>query len=320
MDSTFRKTLVREYYFAEAMAFYEAFYLPLVKTYVPAREQLAEPGRQADRPPTWVPLVFHCTTVDRLSKIFEDGYLKPSERGAVSFTEIPIGELDRMKYRHRGAEQVAIGFPRKYIESLGLTPVWYLRHNNKIQEVLHALKKHEPGAYAKIAPFVDESDDVSPFQEIRTASAVDIAEAVWILTTKRAADSFTLEIPDVDKFESKHGRIAKSYWHRSHQMGILSEWQFIRTERVADRIVDFSSIGEHYWQKKVTKEQELGVTFPVHKRQIVFQTMNEDQRNKYEGPFRFVDVARYVANILRNYGEDLAHTLPHRLLTNIRAD
>ena len=174
MDSKLRRTLVREYYFAEALALYERFYLPLVSIYAPARKELTDPGRQADRPPTWVPLVFHCTTVDHMKKIFEDGCLKPSRRGAVSFTEIPIGELDRMKYRHHKKEQVAIGFPRKYIESLGLTPVWYLKHNPGLRETLKTLKERDQDQYEKISPFIDNDDDVSPFQEIRTT-----LQSIW---------------------------------------------------------------------------------------------------------------------------------------------
>jgi hypothetical protein len=126
IDAILRKTLIRNFYFAEALAVYERFYRPLISTYAPARKELADRGRHDDRPPTWVPLVFHCTTEDHLKQIFAEGILKPGSGGTVSFTEIPIGELDRMKYRHHDAEQVAIGFPRRYIQSLGLTPVWYL--------------------------------------------------------------------------------------------------------------------------------------------------------------------------------------------------
>jgi hypothetical protein len=37
LDPIFRKTLIRHYYFAEAMAVYELYYQPLVETYQPAR-------------------------------------------------------------------------------------------------------------------------------------------------------------------------------------------------------------------------------------------------------------------------------------------
>jgi hypothetical protein len=319
MDSKLRKTLIREYYFAEALALYERFYLPLVSPYAPARTELADVGRQADRPPTWEPLVFHCTTVDHMGKIFDEECLKPSERGAVSFTEIPIGELDRMKYRHHEKEQVAIGFPRKYIESLGLTPVWYLKHNPEIRHVLGMMKEQNPAWYDKISAFIDNNDDVSPFQEIRTTSHVDMAEAVWILTTKRSGTPSVPEVPQLERFESKNGHIPKSYWHRSHQMGVLSEWQFVQVEKAAHDGVptSFRSIGEHYWSQQVTKEKELKVTFPVHHKDIIFEMMDKEQRKAYEGPFRFIDVAQYVAKILCDCGEDLSDLLPYRLLSDL---
>ena len=37
IDSGFRNSLIRQYYFAEALAVYERLYQPLVSTYRPAR-------------------------------------------------------------------------------------------------------------------------------------------------------------------------------------------------------------------------------------------------------------------------------------------
>jgi hypothetical protein len=108
-ESVHRQFLTRSYYLAEAMAFYELYYHPLVETYSPARATLVDPGRHADRPPTWVPLVFHCTTADRVPAIVERGAIDAGHKGTVSFSEVPISELDRVKYRHGGAEQVAFG-------------------------------------------------------------------------------------------------------------------------------------------------------------------------------------------------------------------
>ena len=152
IDPILRQTLVRYYYFAEALAVYERFYQPLISTYAPARRELVDPGRHEDRPPTWVPLVFHCTKEDCIAEIFEKGKLEPRGRDSVSFTEVPIGELDRMKYRHHESHQVAIGFPRRYIESLGLTPVWYLKHNPQLRQVLSELKAQNSERYAEMSP------------------------------------------------------------------------------------------------------------------------------------------------------------------------
>ena len=44
---------------------------------------LKDTGRHEDRPPTWVPLVFHCTTEDHIEGIFNDGTLT-SEKGVVA--------------------------------------------------------------------------------------------------------------------------------------------------------------------------------------------------------------------------------------------
>ena len=50
IDPRFRKSLIRQYYFAEALAVYERFYQALVSTYRPAQQELTDPGRQEDRP------------------------------------------------------------------------------------------------------------------------------------------------------------------------------------------------------------------------------------------------------------------------------
>ena len=261
--------------------------------------------------------MFHCTTEDRVKRIFAEGELKPGRGGTVSFTEIPIGELDRMKYRHHGAKQVAIGFPRAYIQSLGLTPVWYLKHNPKILQALTALKASDPKGYKELLPFIDENDDVAPFQEIRTTSSVKIEEAVWILTTNRD-DNLLPVIPDIDKFQAKHGRISKSYWHRSHQMEILSEWQFTRLVKNESGVPkEFQFIGEYYWRRKVTTENELSVILPVHERKILFEITQLEEHAAYEGPWRFIDVARFIVKVLLEAGEHVEDALPYRLIKDV---
>jgi hypothetical protein len=230
IDAIFRKSLIRHYYFAEALAVYERYYQPLVSTHSRAQRELTDPSRHEDRPPTWVPLVFHCTTEEHIPQIFREGVLRPGENRTVAFTEIPIGELDRMKYRHHAEHQVAIGFPRQYIQSLALTPVWYLKHNPKIVAILREWETRDAAAFAVLKPFIDEDDDVAPFQEVRTAVSVSVEEAVWLLTTHRN-DKGHLVIPGLDVFHAKYGRISQSFWHRSHQMGILSEWQFVKLRK-----------------------------------------------------------------------------------------
>jgi hypothetical protein len=311
IDPVFLKTLIRHYYFAEAMAVYELYYQPLVETFQPARDELTDPGRHQDRPPTWVPLVFHCTTEDHIGRIFQQGALIPGKNGAVSFTEIPIGELDRMKYRHHSAPQLAIGFPRRYIESLGLAPVLYLRHNPDMARQL----KTNQAQYDKVAPFIDETGDVGSFQEVRTTASVNIEEAVWILTTNRTNKS---AIPHIDEFRAKYGRISQSFWHRSHQMGVLGEWQFTKLVKDERNVpVRFEFMGEHYWRQKTTVKEELAVMLPVDEKKILFETTDLAKHAAYTGPWKFIDVARSIVRVLVQAGEDINITLRHRLIRDV---
>ena len=315
LDKNIRSTLIRSYYFAEALALYAQYYAPLVSTYSRARKELVDPGRHADRPPTWVPLVFHCTTEKYLGAIFEEGALKPGKRGTVSLTEIPIGELDRMKYRHHDGHQVAIGFPRRYLESLGFSPVLYLKHNQELRRLMEELKEKDLQRYNKLALFIDSEDDVSPFQEIRTTSDVSIENAVWILTTNRKKESPF--VPDLAKYEERYGRINTSFWHRTHQLGILTESQFMSTTEEGDPITNFQLIGELYWKQLILEEKEINVTLPVHTRKLLFNVSSKQQHERYTGPWGFIDAAREIARILQEAGEMLDKALLYRIIEDI---
>lgn len=320
LSPTLRKTLIRNFYFAEALAVYELYYKPLVETYSPGQKALADAGRQEDRPPTWVPLVFHCTPLERLENIIAAGELKPNGRGFVSFTELPIGELDRMLFRKPGKEQAALGFPRRYVQSLGLAPVWYLKHNPELREAVHFFKSADPERYAKVAPFIDEQDDVSSFQEVRVARPVDIGEAVWILTTRRKSEDGKPAVPGLPGFESKYGRISKSYWHRTHQLGILGEWQHTAVKKdKTGQPVDFEFLGEHYWLDEVMEKQSRTIRLPVDEKELLLEARQLAKRNAYDGPWRFTDVARMIAGLLSSAGENLEETLPHRLMREVSA-
>jgi hypothetical protein len=312
-----RKTLIRSFYFAEAMAVYERYYQPLIATFGPAREELTDPGRHEDRPPTWVPLVFHCTTEEKIRQMFQDGVVRPGKNGTVALTEIPIGELDRMKYRHHAEQQVAIGFPRQYIQSLGLTPAWYLKHNPEIVAVLRKWEATDPDGFGTLKPFIDDDDDVAPFQEIRTTAPVSIAEAVWLLTTI-VDDNDDLIVPDIDKFKARHGGISQSFWHRGDQMEMLSEWQFTKLKKDANGVlVGFEFRGEYYWRKLTTQVAELSVMFPAHDRNITFEMTKLAEHEGFTGPWRFIDVARSIATVLAEAGEDVNTALRYRLIRDI---
>jgi hypothetical protein len=325
MDDNLRKTLVRGYYFNEAMAFYQQYYRPLVETYPPARETLKDPGRHEDRPPIWVPLVFHCTTEDYIEGILEDGALTKT-KGVVCFTEVPIGELDRMKFRKSpDKEQVAIGFPRRYLEQLGLASVLYLKHNLSLQRAWEQIESKKDcedilSAVKVLEPFVDKRGDVSAFQEVRTSEPVDMAKAVWVLTTHRDNKSGGLIIPGIDNFIRTHGKISRSFWHRTHQMDVLTEGQFTKASRNEHgEITDFEWRGEYYWQKLAIETKELNVTLPAHTREIIFEFTSREKQAGFEGPWRFIDIAKIILNILRAAGEKIEQILPYRLIDNLGA-
>ena len=325
MDETLRKTLVRGYYFNEAMAFYQQYYRPLVETYPPARENLKDPGRHEDRPPTWVPLVFHCTTEDYIEGILNDGVLK-DKKGVVCFTEVPIGELDRMKFRKNPEKhQVAIGFPRRYLEGLGLAPVLYLKHNPTLQRAWEQIESNKDceGIVSSVnilQPFIDKEGDVSAFQEVRTPGSVDMAQAVWILTTHRDSKNGDLIIPGMDSFITTHGKLSRSFWHRTHQMDVLTEGQFTKAStNERGEITDFEWRGEYYWQKLAHEAKELNVALPGHPRNIIFEFTSREKQAEFEGPWRFIDIAKIILNILRAAGEKIEQILPYRLIDNLGA-
>jgi hypothetical protein len=168
-----------------------------------------------------------------------------------------------------------------------------------------------------VSPFIDEWDDVSSFQEVRVARPVDISEAVWILTTLRNEDR-TLVLPGLPQFEEKYGKISKSYWHRTHQLGILGEWQYTALKKdETGQLTEFRVLGEHYWKSQVMEEQEIGIRLPVNEKQVLFETMQLAKRKSYSGPWRFFDVARLAAGLLSNAGENLEQSLPHRMTRDV---
>ena len=76
------------------MALYELYYSPLIEGYAPARDRLEETGRHADRPLTWVPLVFHCTEMKNIPGIFHDGVVAPGNLRVIARTSTERHGLD----------------------------------------------------------------------------------------------------------------------------------------------------------------------------------------------------------------------------------
>jgi hypothetical protein len=122
----------------------------------------------------------------------------------------------------------------------------------------------------------------------------------------------------VKTFEDKFGKIPTSYWHRSHQLGVLAEWQFISWKtKEASLPRDYEFVGEHYWRQDVSQKKELNVTLPAHEKKIIFETINWDQDRQTLGPFRFIDVARFVAKLLKVEGEELDAVLQYRFIQDV---
>ena len=265
-------------------------------------------NRQEDRPLTWVPIVFHCTTLDRFEQIVESGRIN----APVSLTEIPVGELDRMKIRGREKSQIAIGFPRAYIQHIGFSSVIHTMHMPQINEVL----KQHPVCADALKPFIEVEDDLSAFQEIRTTAPLDISEAIWLLTTNRVDQSnpsSDIFIPGRDEFTDKYGKISASYWHRSHQTEVFNEWQFLQVDKHENGETSYWPVGEHYWRAKQFGEVLRDVKMPAgHSFRLRFREA-KDTRLTFEGPFRFIDASQRLRTIVSEYYPDAK--MPYGLIS-----
>jgi hypothetical protein len=297
MEQKLLNTIRRQYYLAEALAIYDAYYRPLVCTYPPAKNLEEDDCRSDDRPLTSVPLVFHCTTQDKFCNIVDSGSIELGKDGFVSFTEIPIGELDRMRIRHKiNKNQVAIAFPRRYIESLSVAPVLYLKHHPFLHEILRQIIDDEPS----IKPFVELSDDVSAFQELRTIKKVEIQDAVWLLTTNRDQQTKTPKLNGLKQFKEQYGDISISYWHRTHQMEILGEMRYLTTKcDEAGRLINFKCEGEFYADRDPYR---FPVTLPEGQtREINLRSVKKRGIGiNIENPMYDIDVAYWIFHTMQS--------------------
>ncbi len=308
----FEQELRRYYYFCEAMAFYEAYYSPAAEYITNSapkqmKDALALEGREQDHPLTWVPIVFHCTTFNSFATIVRDGIVKQP----VHLTEMPIGELDRMKIRTSEADQIAIGFPRRYVQTRNAASVLHTKHNPELTQFL----RDRPDIRGLLSPFLALDDDVSAFQELRTSQPLEIAEAVWLLTTKRDDQKRPI-IPSRNEFTERWGKIPSSFWHRTHQMEVLGEWQYLRVSRQNGKPTSFEVIGEHYWKQQSFKEEEQLIQMPRGKDWLLrFKSRTESSCDS-EGPFTFFDVSKRMRSLLRDHLQSILE-LPYALMKNL---
>ena len=65
--------------------------------------------------------------------------------------------------------------------------------------------------------------------------------------------------------------------------------------------------------------KKLSVTLPAHTREIIFDFTSREKLDGFEGPWRFIDIAKIILNILRAAGEEIEQILPYRLIDNLGA-
>ncbi len=306
MEEKLLKAVRRQYYLAEALAIYDAYYRPLVCTFPPAKHREQDASRRDDRPLTWVPIVFHCTTHRKFYDIVKSGRIKPGDRGFVSFTEIPIGELDRMKIRHKDSPQVAIAFPRRYAESLSVAPVLYAKHHAGLRKGLERIASED----LSLKPFVELDDDVSAFQELRTTMEVNIQDAVWLLTTELGKQK-TPFIQGLELFKGNYGAIPTSYWHRSHQLGMLGEMRYLTIQKnQKGELTELKCVGEYYADRIPFK---FAVTLPKGETEIYLRSIKKDGSDTYSGSVMYdIDVAYSILQLIRSYNLDCDEVLTYR--------
>ena len=166
-----------------------------------------------------------------------------------------------------------------------------------------------------LAPFIDESGNVSPFHEIRLRSAVPLEHAVWILSTEIQPEDQLPNVPAIDLFRERYGKVARSYWHRAHQMEMLGERQYLKIATDADGWpTEFVFIGEHYWRQRTSETRALKVALPAHPRSLDFTFTSPERAGDLSGPWRFADVARILYATLRRTGGNIDELLPYRLI------
>lgn len=287
--------LLREYFLLEALAFYELYYAPMSE---------GLPGSESDNQPlTWVPLVFHTTSFAEFSSMISDGSVKPGKKGYISLTELPLGEIDRLK-TPRGTKEpdIALAFPRRVLQRIGFANVLYGKHAKLRFENMPDL----------LGTYVEQTDDLGAFQEIRTRRKLPLQYCCWILTRRRD-ESNKLIIADREEFTKKFGKISCSYWHQSHQLSILKEWQFFKLTRdVGGKIKDFEAMGQHYFLQNAYEKKSLKVRFPAGK---AFKlSFFSETAHDYQGPKRFIDLALLLRHELSKDAKSQRYLAKYALL------
>lgn len=317
----FEKCL-RLYRFYEALALYDLYY-----DRVDAAVERDVPSVMAqDRPLTWVPLVFHCTNLKSLQGILEDGFIHPgSDKTYVSFTELPVAELTRMRILGPRTREIAIGFPRALLETRGLFQPAYLMHLP--EEIRKQFEGLPPG-------YVESGDDLGALHEVRINGKISLDDAVWILSSIRNETTGKLDHPILEQCKSRG--IALSFWHSTHQEGMLQEPVYRKeTRNAGGDIESVNCSGAHYFLKDLVSVgidsslvdtirqeakipsgnfQECEVSLPVGKNfNLNFPSFASAKSypNGWTGPYSNIEMAGYFHRLIQtHYSERVGEVHP----------
>lgn len=278
--------MLRFYRLYEALALYDAYY-----------ESMANLGSKGEHlgdalPIAWVPLVFHCTYFKHLSSILRDGVVRPGKNKTyVALTELPIPELTRFRSLRHEPFDIAIGFPRALLESKGLFQPAYLKHASS--EVKAAFENHPKG-------YVELNDDLGALHEVRVPGTIPIDEAVWVLSAKRKAKTSVLDLPKLRPIREKG--IAISFWHPSHQEGLIKEPVFRKLTRDEKGcVVNAECCGKHYLPNMMNYVDKrirppAGNSFKLRFQK---ETRPDTLRDGWEGPFSKIEMAEFFYQELK---------------------
>lgn len=274
----------------EAFALYDLYFTQINEFLSNTAVNTAAPLNT--RPLIWTPILFHCTNREHLSEIFKSGKIKTSKNDCISFTEIQIDQLDRMRLRKQEKDAVAIGFTRSYLETKGLFQPAYLKHSDRtIKSEFSNLRKG----------YCETDDDLGAFHEMRVPCELQIADAVWILfssRSKRTKEPGNAELRRICETLT----VATSYWDRSHQEGIIKEPLYRRvTYDKFKKIKKLEFQGEFYLRLNSIPPVTKRVTFPAGKSYNFTFPTNEIPFG-WAGPYTNYECAEWIwTELLRLY-------------------
>lgn len=296
------ESLLRRYRFYEALALYDAYY-----------ERMANLGEKGAHlgdalPIAWVPLVFHCTYFENLEGILKDGEIRPGKgKSYVSLTELGITELTRFRSLRPRPFEIAIGFPRSLLERKGLFQPAYLKHASP--EVKSKFENLPPG-------YVELKDDLGALHEVRVPGAIPIADAVWVLSSRRNEETKALDIPELAPL--KELGLAVSFWHPSHQEEMIREPVFRKVTRNADgQPESIESHGKHYLpEMKAHIENQIspptGKPFALR---FPKELRPDTLKDGWDGPFSKYEMAAFCyEELTEHFPERVSEILPRILM------